>query len=691
MDEACLYDWDFDTDKIVKDTVLYAKWIENERDKQDSDTGISVEIPKAGSIHYTGQAVKPKVIVRDNGKVLVEGTDYKVTYKNNVNVCDATDSSISVKKKPYVQVQGIGAYKMKKKLTEYFSIYPADIHEADIEIPKEIAVKSGNKKQTVKPVVSYSGKKISAKSYTIQYYTDKACQNPVASITNAGIYYVVLEAVRDTDGKYTGNLSGRTEPFAVNVIGADKLVGKAKVKLNSGLSVQNVQSEEEALKILFKEIVVGKDKYTFSNGDTDEFLSCFEFRVIDSGFGYISKDVLQNVLQTSGTKTLVLKAKSGNKEGYFGTKEITVKVRGTKLQKKMFTVTYDQTGEKKVTAAEFTGQANVPCVFSDLTEGMDYSVTYVKGKQQIEAKEVVDAGSYSVVISGINNYEGSIRYSFKINKCNLVTAYQNGSLSVDVEDSVIYSPAGAKAELSCMFDVDGEGERNNKVLLKEGEDYVIKYMNNKSVTTDERRAYLQITGRGNYSGTLRGDGKSEAYVTANKAGVVNELNYRVTQSCLGDSKVTYMLDKLTYKNGTVTGAKVTLYDDGIKISPKEYTLSVAQADVHTICMTIMATNKNYYGERYVYLPVKQQSVKDKSISVTLDEKVFYYTGEEICPEIKVTTKNGEDITDKVTITYENNVSVGKGRIIITGDLQEGYCGEKTVSFVILPKWMKWMF
>ena len=86
-----------------------------------------------------------------------------------------------------------------------------------------------------------------------------------------------------------------------------------------------------------------------------------------------------------------------------------------------------------------------------------------------------------------------------------------------------------------------------------------------------------------------------------------------------------------------------------------------------------------------------QSVKDKLISVTLDEKVFYYTGEEICPEIKVTIKSGEDITDKVTITYENNVSVGKGKIIITGDLQDGYCGEKTVNFVILPKWMKWMF
>ena len=132
------------------------------------------------------------------------------------------------------------------------------------------------------------------------------------------------------------------------------------------------------------------------NGDADEFLSLFEFKGTDSGFRYISKDVLQNVLQMSGTKTLVLKAKSGNEKGYFGTKEITVQVRGTKLQKKMFTVTYDQTGEKKVTAAEFTGQANVPYVISDLKEGTDYCVTYVKGKQQMEAKEVVDAGSCNI-------------------------------------------------------------------------------------------------------------------------------------------------------------------------------------------------------------------------------------------------------------------------------------------------------
>ena len=453
--------------------------------------------------------------------------------------------------------------------------------------------------------------------------------------------------------------------------------------------MQDVRSEEEALRILFKEIVIGKDKYAFANGDTDEFLSCFEFRVIDSGFGYISKDVLQNVLQTSGTKTLVLKAKSGNKEGYFGTKEITVKVRGTKLQKKMFVVTYDQTGEKKVTAAEFTGQANVPYVFSDLKEGTDYIVTYVKGKQQMEANEIVDAGSYSVVISGINNYEGSIKYSFKINKCNLVTAYQNGLLSIGVEDSTRYLPSGAKAVESLMFDADGD--QNNKVVLKEGEDYEIKYMNNKSVTTDERRAYLQIKGKGNFTGTLRGDGKSDASVISNKAGVVNELNYHVTQGIISDSKITCNLDKYIYKNDKITGAKVNLYDEGIKISPKEYKVSVMQRDEKTVLIAFTATNKNYYGEKVICLPANQQSVKDKSISVILDEKVYYYTGEEICPEITITTKMGEDITDKVTIAYENNLSVGKGKVIITGDLQEGYCGARVVNFVILPKWMKWMF
>ena len=52
-----------------------------------------------GPFTYSGKAVEPDVNVTINGKKLVKGTDYKVTFSNNVNAGTAT-----------VTVEGIGAY-----------------------------------------------------------------------------------------------------------------------------------------------------------------------------------------------------------------------------------------------------------------------------------------------------------------------------------------------------------------------------------------------------------------------------------------------------------------------------------------------------------------------------------------------------------------------------------------------------
>ena len=48
---------------------------------------------------YTGQAIQPTVSVTDGSAKLVEGTDYTVSYKNNINVGEAT-----------ITVEGIGNY-----------------------------------------------------------------------------------------------------------------------------------------------------------------------------------------------------------------------------------------------------------------------------------------------------------------------------------------------------------------------------------------------------------------------------------------------------------------------------------------------------------------------------------------------------------------------------------------------------
>ena len=73
------------------------------------------------SYTYTGKAIKPKVTVTYKGKTLKKGTDYKVTYSNNVNVGKGT-----------VKVKGLGSYtgsvKVKFKIKEKKAANDGYIH-----------------------------------------------------------------------------------------------------------------------------------------------------------------------------------------------------------------------------------------------------------------------------------------------------------------------------------------------------------------------------------------------------------------------------------------------------------------------------------------------------------------------------------------------------------------------------------
>ena len=70
-------------------------------------TNIStLQFNKLKDLVYTGNELRPKIVVKQGGQQLKENVDYKVTYKNNKNVGKAT-----------VVVEGIGNYKGTKNLT----------------------------------------------------------------------------------------------------------------------------------------------------------------------------------------------------------------------------------------------------------------------------------------------------------------------------------------------------------------------------------------------------------------------------------------------------------------------------------------------------------------------------------------------------------------------------------------------
>ena len=103
---------------------------------------------------------------------------------------------------------------------------------------------------------------------------------------------------------------------------------------------------------------------------------------------------------------------------------------------------------------------------------------------------------------------------------------------------------------------------------------------------------------------------------------------------------------------------------------------------------------NYTGTRTEKISTDLISVSDKkkvTIRFADGASRFYYTGDQIAPEIIVTDINGKDISDCVTVAYGKNTGVGIGTVSINGVPEKGYYGVSTLKFTILPKWAKWIF
>lgn len=95
----------------------------------------------ASAYTYTGSAIKPTVMVIDNGAVLTNGTDYKVSYSNNVNAGNGT-----------VTITGINKYSGTRKVT--FKITPQQLGRATVA---KIADQSYNGKKKEPKVTVKSG------------------------------------------------------------------------------------------------------------------------------------------------------------------------------------------------------------------------------------------------------------------------------------------------------------------------------------------------------------------------------------------------------------------------------------------------------------------------------------------------------------------------------------------------------
>ena len=645
--------------------------------------GLWVAGIREGGYDYTGTAIKPEMRVYDKNVLLKEQVDYTVSYKNNIN---ANDASVAAKA-PTLTVTGKGNYTGKD--TKTFKILPLDISSPLFEA-ENISIASTGKAQKPVPTLYFGSRQLKNKTeFTYSYYktdetsaaagtdnaapalnaagTDNAAPadgaEKLASVTDTGTYYVELTG----NGNFTGS---RTVKLTVLPSAKDN----PAVKLISKVTVARIPSQ---VYVTANKNGVVTPEITVKDGKT----------VLEEGVHYTVSYSNNNRV---GTAFAIIE---GIEEaGYSGSRRVAFQITGTAISKAKVT---GLTGQTFVYNSEFhTPELTLTMKLNGeekpLTENKDYTVQWQKNQ---------NAGTATVVFTGINGYTGTMKKTFRIQTFNMAANADGRVEAKLVSAEVPYAKGGAKPELSVTF----KTESGEVLQLKEGVDYTVTYKNNKALndgSNEKKLPSVTIKGKGNFTGTYK-----------------EVLPFTIVAQDIGRLTLT-AADKVYRNKGNVYATKVTVtdldgkvlnagtdYEKALLYTYKEDTILddgtvrtagtvIDKKDIipagTVICVTVTPKG-NYTGEPLT----GEYAIKTYDISgaaVTIPAQI--YTGRPITldktdpKQITVKVKGKVVDPDQFEIvSYQNNVAKGTATVIIRG--KDNYGGTKKVTFKINAKKFLW--
>lgn len=507
-------------------------------------TSVNVEYHKHGEEGYdirnlysgynwTGKEVKPDVLIRcaDCNKELKEGTDYKLEYKNNVNVGTAT-----------VKVVGMGAYKGVDQ-TANFEIeedcgwngikYYNDTYQNGDHIGSlEWSEWRYNKKTPyISIACNHCGKELeNGKDYTITFSNTDHPGEGTAKVVGlneyAGHELSFTYTLKPKDLKAESYYNG-------DDLGTYKWTGK-EVKPDIGkIYVQDIYGS-----VVDTEAVEGKDYQLEYSNNIEEGTATVKVVGIGDAKGtvltytyHIEKQHGWNGFSVTGHKDgddlgayewtgngvepeLNLTCNHCGNELYQGSDyeleytgdrtepgKVTVKVIGTRdyegwtqsftytIKNKTFSFEDHKDGED-LGAAEYTG-SEVRYPISNVTdktgkvlsEGTDYKLVY---------SDNTKPGVANVQIIGLNDYDGcTLSFTYTIVNHDGESGFHN-NLYTDGADMGSYAYTGeeVKPSIGLMY------SNYNQTFLIEGVDYKVEYSNN----INPGVATAKVIGIGRYTG-----------------------------------------------------------------------------------------------------------------------------------------------------------------------------------------------
>lgn len=579
---------------------------------------------------YTGKALKPEVQVYDDAKLLTLKKDYTVSYKNNTKKGQAD-----------VIIKGKGNY--AETITSHFEIVPKQADKLTITAPDYLIY--NGKEQKISVTVKDGKKKLSAKNdynQTITFVPEGAESGTVVEkAKEAGTYQIKIVM----KGNYEGEVT-----VPCKVVKDKELLTKAKVTLPSNaLDYKNgaaVEFENPAQitvklgsKVIPQKAEDGTDNYVITYMNNREV----------------------------GTASVVITGVETGK--YVGSCSKAFAVKGTPFSAKTIEITEFQT------KLPYTGRTIYQNpVLTDKTsravleKNVDYRITYANN---------LNAGKATMVLTGINKYSGTIKQSFTIDKVELTAQMLQQNVM-----TVKQNRAGVTPDVELIYD--------GRTLVKDV-DYKLTYTNNKNTTTETKKAYISIAGKGNFKGNLK-----------------NAVELTIQPKSWDSGEITVEVPDMKYKPNTKEyKPNPVVYDNGKKLTKNkdyviEYTLNKKEditltqdgqlpVNGHMANMIITLTGADYVvnaedaqsSKQTFHFMIIGRLMSETKIALKPD-KVQYFSQYGTRPgkdDLTVTYKGEEVKSDEYDIiSYSMNDRKGNATLVVQGKGQYG--GTKKVTFKI---------
>ena len=603
----------------------------------DEKTGITVTDPKDSKYDGEEHRNKPTVTDTKTKATLKEGTDYELSYSEDVTNAGTVT----------VTVTGIGNYEGSFEVTYEITKRHVTLTSADDE-----KVYDGS--ALTNDTVTVGGDKFAKKEGAT--YNVTGMQIEKGSSKNTFTYTL-------NEGTLAGNYDIETFEGTLKVTAFENEV-VVTIKGNKGTvtydgnphSVEGYVITDISNK-LYKAEYIGVKGYARAEGTAAGTykmnLTAQQFSNTSASFDKVTFKVEDGALTINP-------------------KSITPDGPDTPDEKKTG-ITVTKPSDSKYDGEEHKNKPTVTDTKTNrtLVEGTDYELSY--------SEDVINAGTVTVTVKGIGNYEGSFEVTYEITKRNVTLTSGSASKVYDktalTKDEVTVSGDGFAKDEGATYKVTGSrtkvGTSKNTFTYElksntTATNYNIEVkFGELKVTAQDGEVVVTITGHSDsveYDGNEKSVSGYDVSITEGSKYTTSDFTFNGTAEAKGTEAGTYSMglnaDQFTNTNDNYTQVTFIVNDGTLTINPKSITPDGPDTpkEEKTGITVTDPENSIYDGNEHI----NGLTVTDSKLNTTLVEGTDY------------------------TLTYSGDL-INVGTVTITVKGIGNYTGEFTKTYQILPR------